>query len=443
MKKIFFITLGCKVNQCETDMMAGLFQAKGYTILDEPAQADVILVNTCAVTSLGEKKSRQTIRKMQRENETACFVVTGCYAQIAPNEIEKLGIDLVIGTKHRENIVEMVETCLREKKKIRDIEAIMQTKNFEDIPLLFPPKRTRAFLKIQEGCQNFCSYCIIPYTRGALRSRPMASIKKDIETLLNEGFREIVLTGIHLGAYGFDFDKKILLADVTEMILNHPLAKKNLSRLRLGSLESIEVSEKLLAQIKNDSRMAKHLHLSLQAGSDEILKLMNRHYTLENFAALLKNIREKVPDIAITTDIIVGFPNETEEIFEKSLEFIQRQNFARIHVFPYSRRPNTPADRMPNQIDAQTKKNRVKRLQAVAQKSAQKFLEIFLQKTEEVLFETVCEIDGEKFFDGLTTHYTRVFVPKKNLDEEKILGNVFAVKLTEIFQDGMKGELLE
>lgn len=310
-----------------------------------------------------------------------------------------------------------------------DVGDIMHADTFEDIPLFSAPERTRAFLKIQEGCQNFCSYCIIPYTRGPLRSRSVDSIRREAEKLLKAGFREIVLTGIHLGAYGRDLEENVTLADAAAAVLEFP----ELKRLRLGSLESIELSPELFELIRNDKRFARHLHLPLQAGSDAILKTMNRHYNAEEFSALLEKVRAEVPGVAITTDIIVGFPGETEELFEESLSFSAKQGFARMHVFPYSRRPGTPAAKMEHQVPQTEKKARVHRMQMLADAMAKNFHEAFLGETAEVLLET--ENDGIR--DGLTDTYIRVYT-----DAELPLGEIVPLKLTKLYKDGVWGEVL-
>lgn len=421
------MTLGCKVNQFETETMEGLFRKAGYEIVPFTERADVYIINTCSVTMLGEKKSRQLIRRARRENEDALIAVTGCYAQLAPEIIAQLpGVRLVVGTKDRARIVELVEEAAKADGVVREVGDIMHADTFEDIPLFSAPERTRAFLKIQEGCQNFCTYCIIPYTRGPLRSRPIESIRREAEKLLKAGFREIVLTGIHLGAYGRDLEENVTLADAAAAVLEFP----ELKRLRLGSLESIELSPELFALIRSDKRFARHLHLPLQAGSDAILKTMNRHYTAEEFSKLLEKVRAEVPGVAITTDIIVGFPGETEELFEEGLAFSAKQGFARMHVFPYSRRPGTPAAKMSNQISQTEKKDRVHRMQTLADSMAEKFHESFLGETADVLFET--ETDG--IIDGLTDTYIRVYT-----DARLPLGEIAQMKLIKLYKDGVWG----
>lgn len=430
MPKVALTTLGCKVNQVETETMEGLFRNHGYEIVDFNQPADFYIINTCSVTHLGERKSRQLIRRANRLNEQAIIAVTGCYAQIASDEISKIeGVRVVIGTQERDKIVELVEQAAKEDGLFNEVNDIMHTREFEDIPLYGTPHRTRAFLKIQDGCCNFCSFCIIPYTRGPIRSRKLTSIKNAVDQLISDDFHEIVLTGIHLGAYGKDFkDEKLSLSDAVETCLTN----ENLKRLRLGSLESIEISPRLLELIKTNNRFTKHLHLPLQAGSDEILKAMNRHYDTAEFARLIENIRQEIPDIAISTDIIVGFPGETEELFQKSLEFAKSMGFMKMHVFPYSKRTGTPAAKMPDQIDEVVKKQRVHLMQEMADKSAKAFYEKFLNTTLDVLFEQ----EQDNYTEGLTSNYIRVYV------QDKIpSGEIRPVRLVKLFKDGVLGEL--
>ncbi len=431
MLKVALTTLGCKVNQVETETMEGLFRQRGYEIVDFSQPADFYIINTCSVTHLGERKSRQLIRRANRLNEKAVIAVTGCYAQIAAKEIAAIeGVKVVIGTQQRHKIVDLMEQAAREDGLFNEVSDIMHTHEFEDIPLYGTPHRTRAFLKIQDGCCNYCSYCIIPYTRGPIRSRRLDSIKEALDKLVADDFHEVVLTGIHLGAYGRDFkNENISLSDAVKVCLTNP----NLKRLRLGSLESIEVSPHLLELIKNEERFTKHLHLPLQAGSDEILKAMNRHYTTAEFARLIENIRRAVPDIAISTDIIVGFPGETDELFHKSMEFVSSMNFAKIHVFPYSKRAGTPAAAMSNQVDENIKKQRVHLMQQIEKRSSLNFHTKFLGKSMDVLFEQT----HENYTEGLTSNYIKVYVPGKIPS-----GEIYSVKLKEIFKDGILGEII-
>ncbi|MBO6246536.1 MAG: tRNA (N(6)-L-threonylcarbamoyladenosine(37)-C(2))-methylthiotransferase MtaB [Anaerovibrio sp.] len=429
MSTVAFITLGCKVNQFETESMEGLFKQSGYDIVPNTNVADVYVINTCSVTSFGDKKSRQLIRRVQRLNPKAIIAVTGCYSQAAPDEVKAIeGVRVVLGTSDRANIVNYVEQAMAEDGIIDRVDDIMKARDFEDIPLYEMPARTRAFLKIQEGCTNFCSYCIIPYTRGPLRSRKLESIRSEAKKLLDHGFKEIVLTGIHLGAYGKDFKDGTSLYDAAKAVLELP----GLRRLRLSSLESIELSPELLELIKTNPKFSHHLHLPLQAGSDEVLKKMNRHYNRDEFTSLIKNVKESVPGVAISTDVIVGFPGETEEMFAESLEYIKTLGFARMHVFPYSPRTGTPAAKMPDQVPEPVKKDRVHRLQALAQEMAEDFHSQYLGTVQEVLFET----NNDGITDGLTDTYIRVYT-----DDEVETGELYKVRLEKLYKDGLYGKI--
>jgi threonylcarbamoyladenosine tRNA methylthiotransferase MtaB len=429
------MTLGCKVNQFETESMEGLFKQAGYAIVPFEQKADVYVINTCSVTSLGDRKSRQMIRRAVRENPEAIVAVCGCYAQVAPEAIRAIpGVRVVLGTNERKHIVDYVEKAREEqqagKQEIVDgIEDIMHVTRFEDIPLYDSPQRTRAFLKIEDGCENFCSYCIIPYARGPVKSRQLASVRSEAEKLVHAGFREIVLTGIHLGAYGRDLGGKVTLADACREVLSVP----GLRRLRLGSLESLELSPELFALIRSDERFCPHLHLPLQAGADETLRAMNRHYDTAEFARLIETVEREVPGIAISTDIIVGFPGETEELFQQSLDFAAKMNFMRMHVFPYSARTGTPAAARKDQVKDEVKKERVHRMQALARRKAREYDESFLGRTLRVLFETTQ--DGVT--DGLTDNYIRVYTrdPVES-------GRLYEVQLDRLYRDGVWGTVI-
>lgn len=410
--------------------MEGLFKRAGYTVVPFEARADVYVINTCSVTSLGDRKSRQIIRRAHRENERAVIAVCGCYAQVAPEEIKAIeGVRVVLGTKERAQIVDYVERALREDGILDGVGDIMQAHTFEDIPLYDSPQRTRAFLKIEDGCENFCSYCIIPYARGPVKSRALSHIRAEAEKLVRAGFHEIVLTGIHLGAYGRDLGGEVTLADACREVLS----VAGLRRLRLGSLESLELSPELFALIREDERFCAHLHLPLQAGSDAVLRAMNRHYDTAEFARLIEGVRREVPGIAISTDIIVGFPGETEEMFAESLAFVARLGFSRMHVFPYSRRTGTPAARMTDQVPEPVKKERVHRMQALARKKTTAFEQSFLGETLRVLFET--RVDGVT--DGLTDNYIRVYVA-----DDLPSGTLAAVRLDRLYRDGVWGSVV-
>jgi len=434
--KVALITLGCKVNQVETEIMEGLFRNRGYEIVDFSEPADFYIINTCSVTHLGERKSRQLIRRANRLNDNAIIAVTGCYAQIASDEISKIeGVRVVIGTKQRDKIVDLVEKAAREDGLFNEVNDVMHMHEFEDIPLYGTPHRTRAFLKIQDGCCNFCSYCIIPYTRGPIRSRKLESIKTAVDQLVEENFHEIVFTGIHLGAYGRDFKgENISLSDAVEICL----ANENLKRLRLGSLESIEISPRLLELIKTHKRFTKHLHLPLQAGSDEILKAMNRHYTTEEFARLIENIRREVPDIAISTDIIVGFPGETEEDFEETMDIVRKVRYDSAFTFIYSKRTGTPAAVMEDQVPEDVVKNRFDRLLKEVHSIASEVCSVHEGTVQTALIESVSEHDPSMVTGRLSNN---LLVHIKG--DKGMIGRLADVRLTECKGFYYLGELAE
>ena len=434
MARVAFITLGCKVNQTETEAMAGLFRQRGYTVVEPVEQADVYVVNTCSVTHLGERKSRQMVRRAARLNPTAVVAVTGCFAQIAPEDAAAIeGVDVVIGTGDRHRIVELVETARRQNEPVLAVGDIMAEREFEDIPLAGAPGRTRAFLKIQDGCDNYCTYCIIPYARGHLRSRSLDSIARETRNLAAAGFREIVLTGINLGAYGRETGQGGL-SDAVRTVLAEP----RIARVRLSSTESLEVSADLIDIMAEEPRLCPHLHLPLQAGADRILAAMRRPYTTGDYARLLECLRSRVPDLAVTTDIIVGFPGETPELFAETLAFATAMEFAKIHVFPYSRRSGTPAAGFADQVGDPEKKRRVAELLAAGERSGERFRQRFVGRTMPVLLEKVERGRAE----GLTPNYQRVILlagANSLLSENTLV----EVTLEQVTADGFRGRLAE
>ena len=423
-RKVFFQTLGCKVNQYETEAMQKLFEAAGYEVAEKISEADVVVVNTCTVTAVSSQKSRQMIRRAAGKN--CVLAVVGCYAQSEPDEISKIdGVDVIIGTKDRLRIVELVEAAIKSREKIFQVGSVDDIREFEELP--HSPHRTRAFLKIEDGCNNFCSYCIIPYVRGRVRSRSLESIRAECLTLKAAGYKEIVLTGIHIGAYGRDLSGKISLVDAIKTVLD----AANPLRLRLGSIESAEMTDELIDLLKNDGRICNHVHLPLQSGSDEILRAMRRPYTTEKFSELTARLIREVPEISIGTDLIVGFPGETEENFSETLKFIEEQPFSKIHVFPYSARAGTLAATLPNQIPPQIKKSRASQALEISRAKAESFSKRLIGKTVEIIAET--SVGG--FVDGLTKNYVRVYVPDENIQ----LGEVVKVKIERLHKDGVLG----
>ena len=437
MRKIAFYTLGCKVNQSDTASMEGIFRRAGYEVVDFGSPADVYLINTCVVTNTGQRKSRQIINRAVRHNPLSLIVVTGCYPQTAPEEVRAIaGVDVIIGNQERARIVELVEQALENKQTeiLDNVQKMTVDTKFEELGVGTETDKTRAFLKIQEGCNQYCTYCIIPYARGPLRSRSLESIRSEVAKLVEAGYKEVVLIGIHLGCYGKELGKEgkhITLYDAVQAVLS----VEGMCRVRLGSLESVEVEPRLLELMANEPRLCKHLHLPLQSGCDKILQAMHRPYDTARFTQLLQQIRAQVPDVAITTDIIVGFPGETEEDFATTLAFAEKCGFAKMHIFPYSKRKGTPAEKMPNQVDEAVKGERAARLAAVDEKLHQAMLKQMVGKTEEVLFEQ--PVDAVHM-EGLCGPYLRVVVPGTS----ELANTIANVKITGIVDDWLTGELV-
>ena len=437
MRKIAFYTLGCKVNQSDTASMEGIFRRAGYEVVDFGSPADVYLINTCVVTNTGQRKSRQIINRAVRHNPLSLIVVTGCYPQTAPEEVRAIaGVDVIIGNQERARIVELVEQALENKQTeiLDNVQKMTVDTKFEELGVGTETDKTRAFLKIQEGCNQYCTYCIIPYARGPLRSRSLESIRSEVAKLVEAGYKEVVLIGIHLGCYGKELAKEgkhITLYDAVQAVLS----VEGMCRVRLGSLESVEVEPRLLELMANEPRLCKHLHLPLQSGCDKILQAMHRPYDTARFTQLLQQIRAQVPDVAITTDIIVGFPGETEEDFATTLAFAEKCGFAKMHIFPYSKRKGTPAEKMPNQVDEAVKGERAARLAAVDEKLHQAMLKQMVGKTEEVLFEQ--PVDAVHM-EGVCGPYLRVVVP----GTEELSNTIAKVRITGIVDDWLTGELV-
>ena len=381
MKTIAFHTLGCKVNTYESNAMLKIFNEAGYQEVDFKEIADVYVINTCTVTNTGDSKSRQMIRKAIRKNPQATVCVVGCYSQIAPEEIEQIeGVGVVLGTQHRKDIVKYVDEYLKTGKPVIKVDNVMNLKKFEDLNIdRF--KNTRAFLKIQDGCNNFCTYCIIPYARGRVRSRDKDSVLNQAKTLVANGYVEIVLTGIHTAGYGEDLDNYSfydLLVDLVKI--------DGLKRLRISSIETSQISDEIINLIGSNDIIVDHLHIPLQSGCDATLKRMNRKYTTSQYLEKINKIRNYLPNIAFTTDVIVGFPGESDEEFEETYNFIKEVNYSELHVFPYSPRRNTPAAKMKDQVDDKIKHERVNRLLELSKELNRDFALKQIGKTLKVLF---------------------------------------------------------
>lgn len=436
MAKIAFYTLGCKVNQADTASMENLFLRSGHQLVSFDGEADVYIINTCVVTNTGQRKSRQTIHRAIRKNPNALIVVTGCYPQTAAEEVKAIaGVDMIIGNQDRAQIVQLVEERLahRQTDTLDAVHKLTASTAFEEMAAGDITDKTRAFLKIQEGCNQFCTYCIIPYARGPLRSRSLESIRTETQRLISAGFKEIVLIGIHLGCYGKENPDGPTLYDAVKTVLDVP----GVQRLRLGSLESVEVELRLLTLMQEDARFCRHLHLPLQSGCDKTLQAMHRPYTTAKFKTLLADIKTKVPDIAITTDVIAGFPGETEADFETTCKFAESCGFSKMHIFPFSARKGTPAEKFAGAVTEAVKKERADILGRIDETMHKAFLQAMVGQNAEVLFEQPA---GEDYFEGLTGNYQRVFVKSggRNLG-----GEILPVKITAFDGEKLLGEIIK
>ena len=410
-RKVAFVSLGCKVNQYETNAMSQEFIENGYDVVDFNEIADVYIVNTCTVTNMADRKSRQMLRRVKENNSEAVVVACGCYAQVAKNELEKIEeIDLIIGNNEKKEIVKLVEEYIENKVKENIVSDVMYQKEYVEFGTTTYTEKTRAVVKVQDGCDRFCSYCIIPYARGRVRSRKIENVIKEAESIVKDGLQEIVITGIHIGSYGKDFNNGIGLIDLLEELNKI----ENLKRIRLGSIEPTIVTKEFVERLSKLDKICDHFHLSLQSGCTETLKRMNRKYSAEEFETVTKLLREKFPNAALTTDIIVGFPGETEEEFNKTYEFLDKIKFYKMHIFKYSQRKGTKAAVMPNQIDGSVKEERSRKLIELSDKNEQYYNEMYVGKTVEVLFE---EKNG-KYFKGHTKNYMVVNVEADNLENK-------------------------
>ena len=401
MKKAASFALGCKVNQYESEAIAELFAEKGYEIEGIDEEADVYVINTCTVTNFGDKKSRQLIRKVKRQNENAIVAVVGCYAQTAPKELMEIaGVNLVIGTKDRAQIVEMVEQYDRANGVENHVSAIMKERVFEPLSIQKLANRTRAYLKIQDGCSQYCSYCIIPYARGPIRSREPQEVVAEVKRLAENGFKEVVLTGIHVASYGKDRRDTSLL-DILKQV--HEV--EGIERIRFSSIEPNVVTEEFAQTMAALPKVCDHFHLSLQSGCDKTLKEMNRKYDTEKYRQAAATLRKYLPKVALTTDIIVGFPGETEEDFRESYAFAEEIGFAKIHVFPYSPKRGTPAAARKDQLLNAVKSERSHTLIQLSDRMAADFLADAVGTDAEVLYERAV---GDGIYEGHTTNYMKV-----------------------------------
>ncbi|MBE6183971.1 tRNA (N(6)-L-threonylcarbamoyladenosine(37)-C(2))-methylthiotransferase MtaB [Heyndrickxia ginsengihumi] len=424
MATVAFHTLGCKVNHYETEAIWQLFKNEGYERVEFESTADVYVVNTCTVTNTGDKKSRQVIRRAVRKNPDAVICVTGCYAQTSPAEIMEIpGVDIVVGTQDRTKMLDYIEQYRKERQPINAVKNIMKNRVYEELDVPYFTDRTRASLKIQEGCNNFCTFCIIPWARGLMRSRDPKEVIRQAQQLVDAGYKEIVLTGIHTGGYGQDlkdYNLAMLLRDLEEQVTG-------LKRIRISSIEASQLTDEVIEVIHHSNMIVRHMHVPLQSGSDTVLKRMRRKYTMAQFAERLVKLKEALPGLAITSDVIVGFPGETEEEFMETYNFIKEHKFAELHVFPYSSRTGTPAARMTDQIDEEIKNERVHRLIALSDQLAKEYASTFENEVLEVIPEEVYKEDPDSgLYEGYTDNYLKVVFPAT----PDMVGKLVKVKIT-------------
>ena len=430
-KKVALHNLGCKVNAYELEAVEQLLEARGYEIVPFEPGADIYIINTCTVTNIADRKSRQMLHRAKKMNPQALVAAVGCYAQARGGELERdPAIDLVIGNNRKKEIPDLLEACLRERRKHREVPDIGRERDYEPLRIAGTKEHTRAFLKVQDGCNQFCSYCIIPYTRGRVRSRDPQEVLREVQRLSVSGCREIVLSGIHLSSYGADFENGTGLLELIRLL--HPV--EGIARIRLGSLEPGIITERFAEQLSRLPKVCPHFHLSLQSGCDRTLRRMNRRYTSGEYLEKCRILRKYFKDPALTTDIITGFPGETEEDFRSSREFVEKVSFFETHVFPYSRREGTKAAKMEEQIPEAVKKERSHVLLELNRRQKEKYLKAALGRETEVLLEEREEFEGRPAWSGYTREYRKVLVLS-----EKDLGNTL---LTVCPEKVCRGEFL-
>ncbi|HPA60114.1 MAG TPA: tRNA (N(6)-L-threonylcarbamoyladenosine(37)-C(2))-methylthiotransferase MtaB [Clostridia bacterium] len=425
-KTVAFYTLGCKVNQYDAQAMMEIFERAGYQTRPFGEQADVNVVVTCVVTAAGEQKSRQMLHRVRREQPHSHLVAAGCLAQKDAEKLKDLGVRLILGNQHREQVVQLLEQAIRENSRITAVEDVLRVP-YEELSITRQEGRTRAVMKIQEGCDRYCAYCIIPYVRGGIRSRTPEAIAREAKRLVHAGYREIVLTGIHLTSYGRDLGGLTLLDAV------RAAAVDGLNRLRLGSLEPVIASAAFVESLAHIPVVCPQFHLSLQSGSDSMLRRMRRRYTAEEYLAAARRLQDAFPGCALTTDVLVGFPGETQEEFEQTLAFCEQVGFAKMHIFPFSRRAGTAADRMPGQLSRALKTERARQMAALEARMSKGFMASFLGSSQDVLFETLTK-DGLAL--GHTPNAINVYCPGGSP------GKIQKVRLLAPLDDGLRATLL-
>ena len=424
MTTVAFHTLGCKVNHYETEAIWQFFKEHDYERVDFDQISDVYVINTCTVTNTGDRKSRQVIRRAIRKNPDAVICVTGCYAQTSPDEIMDIpGVDIVVGTQERKQMLTYIEQYKEERKPINAVKNIMKTRVFEEMDVPSFTDRTRASLKIQEGCNNFCTFCIIPWARGLMRSRPPEDVIEQAQQLVDAGYREIVLTGIHTGGYGEDlkdYNLAKLLTDLEEKVIG-------LKRIRISSIEASQITDEVIDVLDRSKKVVRHLHIPMQSGSDTVLKRMRRKYSMDFYRTRIEKVKKALPGLAITSDVIVGFPGETEEEFMETYEAVRDIGFSELHVFPYSMRTGTPAARMKDQIDDEIKVDRVHRLIELSDQQAKEYASLYEGEVIEVIPEEPFRKDETSgLYEGYSDNYLKVVFPCT----KDMVGKIVKVKIT-------------
>ncbi|MBB6696364.1 tRNA (N(6)-L-threonylcarbamoyladenosine(37)-C(2))-methylthiotransferase MtaB [Clostridium algidicarnis] len=430
--KVAFSTLGCRVNQYESEAMAEKFIREGYEIVDFDGFSDVYVINTCTVTNMGDKKSRQIIGRARRENPEAIIAVVGCYAQISSTEVSLIeGVNVVLGTRNKGDIVYFVNRARDENKQIIKVGQVLKNHDFEDLNIEEYQDRTRAFIKIQDGCNRFCSYCLIPYARGGVCSKDPDKVIQEIKNLAKHGFKEVILSGIHTASYGVDLDGNVTLVDILSLIEEIP----GIERVRIGSIDPTFFTDEVLRKIKGLKKLCHHFHLSLQSGCDETLERMNRKYTSKEYKNIVEKLRETYDDVSITTDVIVGFPGESQEEFEKTYEFLKEIKLSKTHVFKFSPRKGTKAETMKDQVDGNIKDERSHRLIELNLINEKEFINKFIGKTFKVLYEQeVLKENG--VYEGYSENYIKI---KSKYSDENIIGKVAETIIEKVENDYAKG----
>ncbi|MBC5631146.1 tRNA (N(6)-L-threonylcarbamoyladenosine(37)-C(2))-methylthiotransferase MtaB [Clostridium sp. NSJ-6] len=433
--KVAFATLGCRVNQYESEAMAEKFIREGYEVVDFDQFSDVYVINTCTVTNMGDKKSRQIISRARRTNPDAIIAAVGCYSQMSPKEVSEIpGVDVVLGTRNKGDVVYYVNKAKDEGKSQVHVQGVLQNKVFEDLKIEDYQDKTRAFLKIQDGCNRFCTYCTIPYARGSVCSKDPNKVLSEVRELAKNGFKEVILSGIHTASYGLDLEGNVNLISIIDEIEKID----GIERIRIGSIEPAFFTPEVIEKIKNFKKLCPHFHLSLQSGCDATLKRMNRRYTAKEYEDSVNLLRETLPDVSISTDVIVGFPGETEEEFNETYEFLKRIKLTKTHIFKYSPRKGTKAADMPNQLDGKVKDERSKKLIELNDINEKAFTEKFLGREMDVLMEQGVK-GKEDVYEGYTRNYIKVEV---HCMAANITGRIVDVRLEKAEKDYAIAEMV-